>query len=635
MRTEREVAVLASPGVVTSTSSMPASMPANPNPARRSLLVARILLTIGGGVVAGVACFGPWPGFDLTGWVAIVGGATVLWAGFLPMEFALIAIGCVLIGGLWEACWRDWSVEAAPEIGASRSVIVVVGILVGMVASFAVLRTRLVAYRSNSHRSVVPVLAVLTVAIVLGFVFLPGSESRTLASQLAAAALFAPLGADILLFKNNVRGTPNLKHLLGGLWILIYLVAAQAVLFGVVLPIALLGSRRRFGVVRDLCASGMRLMFRWFPYGRFDREGLDREAFATPAVLVSNHQSSVDIPLILSLPTDVRLLVSRRVWRTPVLGIGARTLAHVLVEPGNPEVTLERCRSRFRSGASVHGFPEGTRSTGAHPNRFRRGVFEIAWELDADVLPVVLCNTRSCVSRDGFWVGDFWMSVKALPRVTPATFDYSLGSNALMKHVQRLVRDAVEVENRRIYSEPRFLTTQIEGLYRYQTRALRRRIRRDLEASATLPFCDALRSCRRILIVEEGPGTTSHRVSLPNLRATCVGWLLDWLPDDRMLAAASRSAAGNAMLTFVGWDPSALPAVPFDAVVLGRGFDRHTCDDSRAEKLNILSLLAPGGRVFLEQETCERLPFLERHGFEPIGDVPGGYEQAARLEVES
>src|SRR5437899_12154041 len=48
--------------------------------------------------------------------------------------------------------------------------------------------------------------------------------------------------------------------------------------------------------------------------------------------------------LIVSLPGDVRQTAKKRVFDNPMLGIGCKVLGHVLVEPDEPEVTLQRCR---------------------------------------------------------------------------------------------------------------------------------------------------------------------------------------------------------------------------------------------------------------------------------------------------
>lgn len=536
--------------------------------ANRVRILVQVLATIAGIHLAIVGLvIGDFP-MGIEEWFWVLGSTLVLWFVYLPLEFALVVMTSVLIGAAWEVVWREWGKAPAPTGGEIALPI----LLCGVIATTVILIARLVAYR-RGVRSISGMLisAALALAGIAFFVW-EGSTPRSLGLQMLAAAVFAPLGANILLFLDNRRGTPSLKELLGGLWIFTYLTGAQVVLVGFVLPFALLATREKWGLIRRQGSNGMRFMFDSFPYGRLERVGVDAEAFEPPAIIVSNHQSSVDIPLILSLPADIRLLTSRRVWRSPVLGVGARLLGHLPVESGQPEVTFGRCRERLAQGASVHGFPEGTRSEGAFPKRFHRGTFEIACELRTDVLPVVLVNSRSCVARDGFWVGDFRMCVRALPRITPETFDYDLGSNAMRKHVQALVRDAIDEDNRRLFSELGYLQSQIRGLYRYQSRKTLARVRRELaSAREWLGLANGLRDRRRVLIVEAGFGTLAHALSLLNLRAKCVGALAS--PDQ--LTVATRSAASNESLTFVS-ESQRPPLEQFDAVVLGKDLSDAT-----------------------------------------------------------
>jgi len=576
---------------------------------RLALNASQLLLVVAGLVVAGAAALEVGTRFGLSEWALFAGGVLLLWLAYLPLEFALAAGACALLGALGSSAWWWWLAGSRREDPDA----IWIGLAVGLSVSGFLLAQRLELYRRGWRGALVTLgglleLLALGNALVLALLVAPFAEavSRTVCLQLLAAAIFAPFVADFLLFQGNRRGTPNAKHLLGGLWIGTYLATAQGSLFGLVAPWAWL-TGKGWGFVRRACAAGMRFMFDSFPYGRLEREGVDAEAFARPAVIVSNHQSSADIPLVLGLPADVRLLVSRRVWRTPVLGVGARLLGHLPVESGSPEVTFERARSCLEAGASLHAFPEGTRSEGAWPNRFRRGAFEIACELRCDVLPVVLVNTRSCVPRDAFWVGDFRMTVRALPRVTAEDFDYGLGARALAKHVQGLVRDEVERENRRLYSDPAYLEAQIASLYRYQGRRLRRELRRRLRAGrGSEELIEVLSDRRHLLVVERGPGGLGHFVSLPNLRLRCV----DYLPDGRFLAAARRSAAGNNRLQFVDEAGRPSPGTGFDALALGRGcalFELHPW----------LEVAPEGTLLILEEAAPELAEELRLFDFEP------------------
>ncbi len=66
-----------------------------------------------------------------------------------------------------------------------------------------------------------------------------------------------------------------------------------------------------------------------------------------------------------------------------------------MVEPNDPQITLQRCREKLAEGASVHFYPEGTRSPDGFVQRFHRGAFELAVELNQEILPIILCDTNT------------------------------------------------------------------------------------------------------------------------------------------------------------------------------------------------------------------------------------------------
>ncbi|MEI2724293.1 MAG: methyltransferase domain-containing protein [Verrucomicrobiota bacterium] len=115
----------------------------------------------------------------------------------------------------------------------------------------------------------------------------------------------------------------------------------------------------------------------------------------------------------------------------------------------------------------MHFYPEGTRSQDGFVQRFHRGAFELAVELKQDILPIVLCDTNTAMPRDAYWFEPYHITVRAHPRVTPQTFDYSQGSLALMRHCEAVVRSALQEQLDEI-NTPRVVRRKVARLYRYQ-----------------------------------------------------------------------------------------------------------------------------------------------------------------------
>ena len=88
-----------------------------------------------------------------------------------------------------------------------------------------------------------------------------------------------------------------------------------------------------------------------------------------------------------------------------------------------PERVLAEAKRSLEEGVSVMIFPEGTRSQDGQMGRFHSGAFRLAAETGADLLPVVLYNSRTSIYRGTWWITDFAMARQIGPRITHKTFE--------------------------------------------------------------------------------------------------------------------------------------------------------------------------------------------------------------------
>ncbi|MFF3766461.1 lysophospholipid acyltransferase family protein [Streptomyces sp. NPDC001922] len=120
--------------------------------------------------------------------------------------------------------------------------------------------------------------------------------------------------------------------------------------------------------------------------------GGDAERTAAGALVVANHVSWLDIPLIAAARPG-RMLAKAEIAHYPVLGrLAARggTLfvdrARLRALPG----TVGEIASVLRTGRTVVAFPEGSTWCGRRHGRFRNAVFQAALDASAPVQPVAV-----------------------------------------------------------------------------------------------------------------------------------------------------------------------------------------------------------------------------------------------------
>ena len=127
-------------------------------------------------------------------------------------------------------------------------------------------------------------------------------------------------------------------------------------------------------------------------------EGLDHLPAGGRYVLCVNHQSYMDIPVLLvSIPAPVRFAAKKELFRVPFLGWHLRRAGHVPVDRGNAVAAvraLERSVEGIRQGIPVVIFPEGRTSRDGEIGPFKGGAFAIAERSGADIVPVTIRGTR-------------------------------------------------------------------------------------------------------------------------------------------------------------------------------------------------------------------------------------------------
>lgn len=127
-------------------------------------------------------------------------------------------------------------------------------------------------------------------------------------------------------------------------------------------------------------------------------KGLEREKFDQAAVIISNHQSHIDIMLMLMLNPKMILLTNDWVQRNFFYGRIVRMADfYPILDHLHEHVDL--LRKKTDEGYSIMIFPEGTRSETGKIGRFHKGAFYLAEQLNLDVLPIILHGPGDCITK--------------------------------------------------------------------------------------------------------------------------------------------------------------------------------------------------------------------------------------------
>jgi 1-acyl-sn-glycerol-3-phosphate acyltransferase len=124
-------------------------------------------------------------------------------------------------------------------------------------------------------------------------------------------------------------------------------------------------------------------------------------------VIVSNHQSLADIPLISHLRPDTKWLAKAELFRVPLVGWMMRMAGDVPVDRSAPKQgarAMLRCAKYLRQGCSVVFFPEGGRSPDGEVQPFNEGAFQLALREQVPILPLVVEGTgKALPAKSWLW----------------------------------------------------------------------------------------------------------------------------------------------------------------------------------------------------------------------------------------
>jgi 1-acyl-sn-glycerol-3-phosphate acyltransferase len=153
------------------------------------------------------------------------------------------------------------------------------------------------------------------------------------------------------------------------------------------------------GRIQHWCARTWSRMILWTSRIRLRVTGLENITPNVPYVLCVNHQSHMDIPIVLAaLPFQFRFAAKKELFRYPFLGWHLRRSGHVPIDRENPRAAVKSLREaadKIKQGTPVVIFPEGGTSQDGAIKAFKGGGFLLATKSEADAVPITIRGSRA------------------------------------------------------------------------------------------------------------------------------------------------------------------------------------------------------------------------------------------------
>lgn len=149
-------------------------------------------------------------------------------------------------------------------------------------------------------------------------------------------------------------------------------------------------------------------MTRINPFWKLDISGYTLTDPKRALVLVCNHQSMADIPLISNLPWEMKWLAKKELFTIPVVGWMMQMAGDIPVDrkaKNRRQNAIIQALAYLKQDCPVMFFPEGTRTPNGKVHRFSDGAFLLAIKAGVPVLPMAIEGSRECLPKNSWKFG--------------------------------------------------------------------------------------------------------------------------------------------------------------------------------------------------------------------------------------
>ncbi|MGL4331737.1 MAG: lysophospholipid acyltransferase family protein [Bacteroidales bacterium] len=120
-------------------------------------------------------------------------------------------------------------------------------------------------------------------------------------------------------------------------------------------------------------------------------------------VFVANHQGAFDIFLIYGyLDHNFKWIMKSELGSIPFVGRACKIAGHIMLDDRNPRSiyeTMEKALNELNKNMSIVIFPEGARTLTGRMGRFKRGGYQMAFDLGLPIVPLTIEGSFEAMKR--------------------------------------------------------------------------------------------------------------------------------------------------------------------------------------------------------------------------------------------
>lgn len=157
-------------------------------------------------------------------------------------------------------------------------------------------------------------------------------------------------------------------------------------------------------------------------------DGLEKLDLTRRYVFISNHQSALDIPVIIAgLEHYVSFIAKKELFMIPFFGWGISAMGHIRIDRSNPRKarsSLDKAVEHLKKlNTSLILFPEGTRSSDGQLGEFKQGSFTLALQAGVQMVPLTIKDAMLRLPKKSMRInpGTIYLQIGDPIDITPQT----------------------------------------------------------------------------------------------------------------------------------------------------------------------------------------------------------------------
>jgi len=267
--------------------------------------------------------------------------------------------------------------------------------------------------------------------------------------------------------------------------------------------------------------------------------------FSSPAVIICNHQSFLDILVTVMQHPKLILLTNEWVYYSPFFGKVVQLGDYYPAFEGAEGI--DQIAKKVSEGYSVVIFPEGTRSTDGNMKRFKKGAFYIAEQLKLDIQPLLLHGTGDTMRKSDFMLYNGQMTMKYLPRIKCNDESYGKEYSERAKNISKYFKEEY-VKLKEEIEQPIYFKQRLLMNYVYKGPIIEWYTWKKIELENYYKtYHGLLGNATTITDLGCGYGFMAYMLSFLNPKRVIIG--LDY--DEEKIAVANNNFSKTDKLTFI------------------------------------------------------------------------------------